>query len=126
MAAPFESFLVRVEKEIDMSAFNGTSDVFDAPPAIAGNLDDSTIWKETSVGSNSASDGTCSGGGNTDFLGFPFARSVGIYGLKAPVTFPSAANTALAVAGDCEGHAFWGLIFWNGIATGSGTAANQE
>ena len=126
LSAPFDGFLVGVEKEIDMVAFNGASDVFDASPAIAGNLDDCTVGKEASVGSNGASYGARSGRGDADFFGFAFVGSVGIDGLKAPVTFPSAANTAFAVAGECEGHAFRRLIYGNGIAAGSCTTANEE
>ena len=125
LSAPFEGFLVGIEKEIDMAAFDGTSYVFNASPAIPGNLDDSAVGEEASVGSNSASDGACSGGGDADFFGFAFVGSVGIDGLKAPVPFPSATNTAFAVAGKCEGHAFGRLICWDCIAAGSGTAADQ-
>ena len=116
---------MRVEKEINMSAFDGTSGVFDASPAITGNLKNSTVGKETSVGSNCASNGACSRRGDPYFFWFAFAGSVGIDGLKAPVSFPSAANTAFAVAGKCEGHALRELICWDRITTGSGTAVDQ-
>ena len=126
LSAPFEGFLVGVEKEVDMAAFDGAAGVFDASPAVAGDVKNGAVGEEAGVGGNGASDGAGSGGGDADFFGFAFAGSVGVDGLKAPVTFPSAANAAFAVAGEGEGHAFGGLIFGNGVAAGGGTSADED
>lgn len=126
LAAPFEGFLVGVEKEVDVAAFDGAADVFDASPAVAGNLDDGAVGEEAGVGGKGASDGAGSGGGDADFFGFAFVGSVGVDGLKAPVPFPSAATAAFAVAGECEGHAFGDLFFGYGVAAGGGTSADKE
>lgn len=114
-----------VEVEVEVAAFDGTADVFDAAPAIAGNVEEGTVGEESGVGGKGAFAGFGAGGGDADLFGFAFAGAVGIDGLEAPVAFPTAADLAVAVAGEGEGDVFGFLVFGDGEAAGSGATGEE-
>ena len=114
-----------VEEEVEVAAFDGAAGVFDAAPAVAGDVENGAVWEEAGVGGEGAFAGGGAGGGDADVFGFAFAGAVGVDGLEAPVAFPAAAVLAVAVAGESEGDAFGFLVFGDGETAGCGAAGEE-
>ena len=112
-ASPFEGFAVGGKVEVDVLAFNSAPNIFDAPPAIAGNLHDSSKGIVAGVGGNGAPVGFGAGGGDAYGLRFSFVGAGGEYGLEFPVAFPTATFATTAIAGGLHVNDLWFLATGN-------------
>ena len=89
---------MRLKEKIDMLPLDGSSDIFNASPAIARDVHNRSERIVVRIGGDGADVGLRSAGGNAHFFRFPFIGAGGVNGLEENISFPAAALSALAVA----------------------------
>ena len=115
------------EVEVDVLPFDAAADVFDAPPAVAGNIHDGAEGIVAGVGGDRPPVGFFAGGGDAYFFGFSFLGSRSKDGLEFPVAFPAATFTAFAVSGGFHFYNLRFLVAGNAVSfPGSASAECDE